>query len=147
MSYICKGFIMRKQTLEKRIVYRIKRSSSNVFLRHDFADLGGYDQVGRVLRRLVSNNILIKIGYGVYVRSKVSSLSGNFILSSPLPELAKEALKKLRIETVETDAERAYNSRNSTQVPSGQQIGVRNSRVCRKIGFNGKIISYDRYIA
>ena len=120
---------MRKQTLEKRIVYRIKRSSSNVFLRHDFADLGGYDQVGRVLRRLVSNNILIKIGYGVYVRSKVSSLSGNFILSSPLPELAKEALKKLRIETVETDAERAYNSRNSTQVPSGQQIGVRNSRV------------------
>ena len=38
-----------KNTLEGKITYRIKRSEASVFLRRDFEDLGGYDQVGRVL--------------------------------------------------------------------------------------------------
>ena len=41
-----------KNTLESRISYRIKRSKSRVFLRKDFSDIGGYDQVGRILRIL-----------------------------------------------------------------------------------------------
>ena len=37
-----------KNTLEGKMTYRIKRSAETVFLRRDFKDLGGYDQVGRV---------------------------------------------------------------------------------------------------
>jgi len=136
---------MKKQTLEKRIIYRIKRSSSNVFLRGDFKDLGGYDQVGRVLRNLIKNNLLIKVGYGVYVLSEISQLSNKPIPSLPLPEIAREVLKKLKIKTTETAAGKAYNSGQSTQVPTGQQIGVKYSRISRKIGFNGRVISYERY--
>ena len=35
-----------KNTLEGKMTYRIKRSEASVFLRRDFEDLGGYDQVG-----------------------------------------------------------------------------------------------------
>ena len=37
-----------KNTLEGKMTYRIKRSAEAVFMRRDFKDLGGYDQVGRV---------------------------------------------------------------------------------------------------
>ena len=42
------------------MVKRIARKRSDVFLRADFKDLGGYDQVGRVLRGLVRKGRLLK---------------------------------------------------------------------------------------
>ena len=42
----------RLKTLEDRVSYRIARSKQNVFVREDFEDLGGYDQIGRALRLL-----------------------------------------------------------------------------------------------
>ena len=54
MSYYDKGgSIMKPDTLEARLLKRIERKRGDVFLRADFDDLGGYDQVGRVLRGLV----------------------------------------------------------------------------------------------
>ena len=41
---------MKTENLETRVMERITRKRSDVFLRADFKDLGGYDQVGRVLR-------------------------------------------------------------------------------------------------
>jgi hypothetical protein len=41
---------MKPETLEIRLSSRINRKRSDVFLRSDFDDLGGYDQVGRALR-------------------------------------------------------------------------------------------------
>jgi len=66
MSYFCSMTI--KQTLEARVSYRIKRSKDSVFIRKDFEDIGGYDQVGRVLRNLVKKNIITKLGYGAYAK-------------------------------------------------------------------------------
>ena len=55
---------MRAESLETRVVNRIARKRGDVFLREDFRDLGGYDQVGRVLRGLVRSGQLLKVGYG-----------------------------------------------------------------------------------
>ena len=68
-----------KNTLEGKMTYRIKRSAEAVFLRRDFEDLGGYDQVGRVLRQLVQKELLINVGYGLYARADRSSFTGNLI--------------------------------------------------------------------
>ena len=35
-------------------------------MRSDFRDLGGYDQVGRGLKRLADGDRLVRIGYGLY---------------------------------------------------------------------------------
>ena len=130
-------------TLEGKITYRVKRSAASVFIRQDFADIGGYDQVGRILRLLVQKELLINIGYGVYARTTLSTFSGKIIPEKSLPELAEEALKKLGIKIMPTYYERLYNEGKSTQVPTGRVIGVQ-GRISRKIGYNGKYVLYEK---
>jgi hypothetical protein len=132
-----------KNTLEGKIAYRVKRSKTPVFVRDDFKDIGGYDQVGRVLRGLVRKDLLVNLGYGTYARSKKSSVSGAVVPERPLPELAKELLKKLGVEIVPSSAEKAYNSGISTQVPTGRVSGVK-GRIARRIGYNGRYISFEK---
>ena len=114
-----------------------------MFVRQDFADIGGYDQVGRTLRLLVQKGLLIKIGYGVYARTKLSTLSGELIPEKSLPELAREALKKLGIKIMPTEFQRLYMNGISTQVPTGRVIGVQ-GRITRKIGYKEKYVSYEK---
>ena len=113
-----------------------------MFLRKDFEDIGGYDQIGRILRRLVKKGILINLGYGVYARARQSTITGKCVPEKPLQELAKEAMRKLGIETAPSTAEAAYNTGRSTQVPTGRVIGVKR-RVTRRLGYDGKYVSFE----
>ena len=60
-----------------------------------------------------------------------------------MPELAKELLRKLGVQVVPSSAERDYNSGKSTQVPTGRVIGVK-GRVVRRIGYNGRYVSFEK---
>lgn len=150
MSYVCnfaddwsvRSSVMRLKTLDSKIKYRIARSKDNVFIPEDFSDLSGRDQVGRVLRQLVNEGELVKIGYGLYAKSVYSEFSNRFVPARPLPWLAKEALEKLGVETAPTMYERMYNEGISTQVPTGRVIGVKD-RVSRKISFGDSDITYE----
>ena len=51
-------------------------SERDIFLRADFEDLGGYDQVGVVLRQLVRAGKLLKISKGMYARAEPSIIDG-----------------------------------------------------------------------
>jgi len=62
-------------TIRDRMVERIRRTrKTDVFLRADFADLGAYDVVGRELRRMVSDGLLLQVGYGLYPPRQTVSL-------------------------------------------------------------------------
>lgn len=135
----------RNQSLEGRVAKRIARKKANVFLRDDFADLGGYDQVGRSLRRLTAKGLLVRIGYGLYARARVSPLSGKIMPVKPLPALATEALERLTVSTAPSGYARAYNEGLSTQVPTGRVIAVR-GRVSRRIGYDGKYVTFERAV-
>ena len=124
---------MKPESLEQRLAKRITRKRGDVFLRADFNDMGGYDQVGRALRSLVRKGRLIKLGYGIDTRTRPSILDGKPTPTKGLRELAAEALGRIGIETVPTRMEQAYNAGKSTQVPTGRVIGVR-GRVRRQIG-------------
>ena len=104
--------------------------------------MGGYDQIGRVLRQLAEKGEVIKIGYGLYAKAERSPLTGAVIPLHSLPTLAKEALNRLHVQTVPSQLERDYNSGKSTQVPTGRLIGV-TSRINRRIGYNGNYISFE----
>ena len=131
------------QTLEKLIVSRIARKKTTVFLRKDFADLAGYDQVGRSLRQLVARGKLVKIGYGLYAKAAVSPLSGKVVPTTGFRELAEQALRRLEVAVVPSSYERAYNEGRTTQVPTGRVIGVK-SRVARTIDYDGKYATFER---
>lgn len=135
--------MLKVKTLDQKVADRIARKRSAVLLREDFRDLGGYDQVGRALRKLVAKGTIAKIGFGIYVKTKQSSLSGKRILVEPLPELAREALQRLGVEVQPSRWEKEYNAGKSTQVPTGRMIAVK-GRVNRKIGYEGAAVSYER---
>lgn len=129
-------------TLERKIRKRIARKLANVLLRDDFKDLGGYDQVGRALKHLAEKGEVIRIGYGLYAKTKVSALTGEIVPTATLPNLGKEALNRLNVKTAPTKAELAYKEGRSTQVPTGRMIAVK-GRVSRKIGYKGAYITYE----
>ena len=54
-------------------------------MRSDFRDLGGYDQVGRGLKRLADGDRLVRIGYGLYARSATAPISRATVPQQPLP--------------------------------------------------------------
>ena len=130
------------ETLETRLSKRIDRKRGDVFLRSDFNDLGGYDQVGRALRRLVRQGRLVKIGLGLYARTRPSLIDGAPTPVKGFRRLAVEALNRLGIETEPTRLERAYSAGQTTQVPAGRVVAVR-KRVRRKIGYNGVTLSFE----
>lgn len=122
---------------------RISLKKDGVFLRKDFVDLGGYDQIGRELKNLAREGKIIKIGYGLYAKAEISPLNGEVIPQKNLPELANEALNRLGVETTTSSLEKDYNAGKSTQVPTGRLIAVK-SRIVRKIGYKGAYVSYER---
>jgi hypothetical protein len=154
MSYFCKRqcriFVdesamktNKNRPLEKRIAERVRKKKADVFVRDDFTDLGGYDQVGRSLRSLAARGELIKIGYGLYARAMTSLLSGKVVPRKPLPALAMEALERLDVGIRVSSSAKAYNEGRTTQVPTGRVIAV-NGRISRKIGYDGRYVTFER---
>ena len=133
----------RLKTLKERITSRIVRGKSNVFIRKDFEDLSGYDQIGRVLRQLVAKGKIIRIGYGLYAKATISPLSGKIVPRQDIQSLAEEALSRLKVEVYPSSFDRVYNEGRSTQVPTGRVVGVK-SRISRKIGYDEKKVVFER---
>jgi hypothetical protein len=133
---------VKPETLETRLLNRIERKRGDVFLRADFEDIGGYDQVGRALRTLTRKQQLVKVGQGLYARARTSSVNGEAVPVKGLSTL-NEALQRVGVETVPTRLERAYNAGETTQVPTGRVVGV-TRRVRRKIGYSDFTLSFER---
>jgi len=127
--------------LEACIINRIESKDDDVLLRADFRDLGGYDQVGRALRKIVEKGRLLRVGYGVYTRAVQSPFSGRLIPKRGLATL-KEALQRLGIEAAPGRLEQDYNAGRTTQVPTGRVVAVR-GRIRRKLGYNGINLSFE----
>lgn len=135
--------MLKKRTLKEKIIVRLNKSNKSAFILPEFFDLSDRDQVGRVLRYLVKEGVLIKIGQGVFAKAVRSPISQKIILADSFQEVAKEALAKLKVKTFPTSAEKEYNSGLSTQVPTGLMIGVK-GRISRVLSYNGRRIKYER---
>lgn len=111
-------------TIKARIQIRIKRSKRYVFLRQDFSDIADYDQIGRVLRGLVQEGELLKVGYGIYTKAKKNQITGKIMPACPegADAVIIEALKRLGIKSTFGEATEKYLSGESTQIPAFTQI-------------------------
>lgn len=134
---------MPRKSLRSEIKRIISESSDFVFMPGDFFYLSDRDQVGRALRQLTKEQFLVKVGYGVYVKTFVSKYTGQILPAGNLREIAEIVLKRNGIEILPTKAEIAYNTRQSTQIPTGFVVGV-NKRVSRKFSYGDASIRYER---
>lgn len=130
---------MKSQNLKDKIRQRVSKSSKNVFLRKDFADLGEYDQVGRALAAIIKDGGLSKLGVGLYVKVCPSKYKeGKTILADPggFKAVSREALDRLGIPWEPSRTEREYNAGLTTQVPFNAAVIVK-KRFSRKIRWQG----------
>ena len=131
-----------REKIEKRMA---RRPREDVFLTREFSDLGGEDQVLRALRQLMQDGRLVRLGYGVYGRAFMSSLSGKPVLrsSNGFISAARQALDKLGVEWEPTESERAYNEGRSTQVPANPVLRVK-GRFSRQLRYGKSELVLER---
>ena len=129
--------------IEEKMRRRIKKSKDGVFFSSDFFDLGSRTQVFYALKKLQDDDVLIRVGKGIYTRARISSLTKKPIPEKSIREIAECVLSRVGIRVLPTKFEQSYNSGISTQVPTGLVIGV-DRKVARKIGFNGRFIQYEK---
>ena len=131
-----------RKTLIGQVARRIGRMKRNVFIRGDFDDLGGYDQVGRALRKLVADGRLVRLGYGIYAKARQSSITREPMLANRggFVAAAREALDRLSKSNRQfkgwepSRAELDYNEGCTTQVPANATVVI-NGRLSRKIRY------------
>lgn len=135
---------MRKPTLTEFVAERIASNRrAAAFVREDFPDLGGYDQIGRALRELVKRGKLVRVGYGIYGKARSSTVTGKPVLVKPLVTIAAEGMRKLGYRVAPSEAARTYREGRSTQIPARQALNLDAQRVSRKIEFGRDRIFYE----
>jgi hypothetical protein len=130
------------QRIKDRIARSIGRSSAEVFLRPDFKEIGSYAQIGRALNALTREGRLVRIGYGVYVKARPSSLSGKPVPRKPLESLALETLGKLGVVVQPGRAAREYLA-GSTQIPAEVSVDTGRRRISRRLRVGSREVRYE----
>ena len=124
---------MKRNSLKSKVATKISRSKREVFLRTDFEKLAGYDQVGRALRQLTKDGVLMKIGYGLYAKSRPNRITGKPMLAAEggFCQVAEEALSRLDISWQPSRSVREYQA-GSSQIPANAEVII-NERFNRRI--------------
>ena len=129
--------------LEERMLRSVKQRTGNVILRVEIARLGSASQVTEALKSLQAKGVLVRIGTGVYAKTRKSSVTGATIPAGSLETLATEALKKLGVTVRPSKAAAAYNSGKTTQLPGAFVANTGGQRIRRKIAVGGRSVVYE----
>ena len=115
---------------------------SRVILRQDVAKLGSSRQVSRALDTLAKQGNLAKIGYGIYAKTKKSVITGDLYLPGGFLSIAREALTRLGIKWQLSEAELAYNSGKTQQVPANPPTKLQ-TRFRRKLSYRDMEMRFE----
>lgn len=129
--------------LETRMLQSVRQREHNVILRAELSSLGSASQVTKALNALLAKGVLIRIGTGVYAKTRKSSVTGVTVPAGSLETLATETLRKLGIEVGISEIASAYNSGRTTQLPGAFVVNTGQRRICRKITVGGRSVIYE----
>lgn len=129
--------------LEERMLRSVKQRTGNVILRAEIAGLGSASQVTEALKSLQAKGVLVRIGTGVYAKTRKSSVTGATIPAGSLETLATETLKKLGVAVQPSKAAAAYNAGKTTQLPGAFVANTGGRRIRRKIAVGGRSVVYE----
>jgi hypothetical protein len=129
--------------LEERILRSIRKRSSNIILRVEVANFGSPSQVSRTLRSLQDKGVIMRIGTGIYAKTRTSLVTGKTIPAGSLETLAAEALRKLGVKLTPSSTATSYNLDATTQLPGRFIANTGDRRISRKITVGGVTLSYE----
>ena len=128
---------------EKCILLLLQQQSGNVILRSELIGMGSTSQVSKALRSLQAKFVLVRIGTGVYAKTRASSVTGAIIPAGSLETLVIETFKKLGICVKAGRAAAAYNSGATSQLPGAFVVHTGPRRIYRKIAVGGRFVAYE----
>lgn len=134
-------FVMK---LEDRVLRSMARRHSVVILRSELAALGSPAQLSRVLSYLVKTKRLVRIGLGVYAKTRLNKFTGEPAPAGTFEEIAAEAFRKLEIDVTPGKLAREYNEGNTTQLPMLAIVDTGHRRITRRISLGSRSITYER---
>ncbi|REG13928.1 DUF6088 family protein [Roseateles depolymerans] len=129
--------------LEERLIRSVKMRAGNVILRSDLASLGSASQLSEALRALQRRGLLVRIGTGIYAKTRVSSITGAVVPAGSLESLSQEALQRLGVTVSASSAAAAYNDGGTTQIPGKLVVNTGKRRIQRKIAVGGRRLVYE----
>lgn len=109
--------VVYEKSITFKVLERIKKLSGDVILRSDVASIAEPREISRALNRLVSNGILVKLGYGVYAKLARSKIAKTTYLKNGVLPTMRAVLTKLNIRWEPSVEEQDYQMGRSTQVP------------------------------
>ncbi len=124
------------RTIKERVLLRTKLSKKEVFLRGDFDNIAGYDQVGRALKQLVRSGLMVKIGQGLYTKARPSAVTGEptIAVRGGFKRAVQVALQRLNVKYAMGPAVNDYNAGSTTQIPANLTLQITRG-FTRKIQF------------
>ena len=136
---------LKKQSmkLQARMLRSVRQRAGNVVLWAELSGMGSGSQVTVALKALVTAGVLVRIGTGVYAKTRKSSVTGAVVPAGSLETLASEALRKLGVEVTAGSAAEAYNSGRASQLPGSFVANTGRSRISRKISVGGRTLAYE----
>jgi uncharacterized protein DUF6088 len=126
-----------------RIRKSIQQRPGNIVLRADLRRIGSSSQVTEALSTLVREEVLVRIGFGVYAKTRISSATGKVIPAGSLETLASEAMARMGVEISPGRATQAYNSGQTTQLPGKFVLNTGRRRISRKLRVGGRELVYE----
>ena len=134
---------MSRYSLKDRMVRSIALRKGEVVMRVDFERMGSPSQISRVLKQLVADGKIVRLGYGTYAKARPSRLSGKPVPRVTLAELAQETLQKLEVPATLGRAQRAYAEGRTTQIPVRITFDTGDRRITRKITVGISTVRYE----
>ncbi|UEC02593.1 DUF6088 family protein [Burkholderia vietnamiensis] len=122
----------------------IRSRADVVVLRSELSHLGGPSQLTRVLGRLVGTGQLVRVGHGIYAKTRMNRFTGTLMPAAPFESIAAEAFKKLGISVGPGKLAREYNAGTSTQIPMVAIVTTGRRRITRRIHVGSRRVVYER---
>lgn len=130
--------------LEDRVIRSIARRKGVVILRSELAALGSPAQLSRVLSNLVKTKRLVRVGVGIYAKTRLNKFTHELAPAATFEEIAAEVFRKLEIDVAHGKLARDYNAGKTTQVPVLSVVDTGRRRITRRISLGSRFITYER---
>ena len=115
-----------KNSCRSKVLEYIQTADETVILRADLNPLGEYRQISRAIKALIEDGELIKLGYGVYVKSEKSEYTNRPVIKMGFTNACIEILRRLGIEWEPSKAIQDYNEGKTQQVPINFSVRLKN---------------------
>lgn len=140
----CVPVIDDMMKLETRVVHSIRRRAGVVILRSDLSRLGSQSQLTRVLTKLVAAGQLVRVGHGIYAKTRINRFTGRPAPAATFESIAAEAFRRLGISVGPGALTREYNAGRSTQIPMVAVVTTGRRRITRRIQVGSRRVVYER---